>query len=94
MIQEVDLWALYIVPDYSVFLCDKHLGVKVPISWSFIPGSTFMPRDFCENSISFWCKGCFLKLEKVLQVREDTKKLEEEISGYIVHWNTVYYQEY
>ena len=47
------------------------------------PGSTFLPKGFNENSKVFWCKGCFAKLEKVLKLREDTKKLNEEIVGYI-----------
>lgn len=59
----------------------------VPVFLEFFrtvfPGCTFLPRDFCADSKLFWCKGCFSKLEKVLKVREDTKKLEEEIVGHI-----------
>ena len=59
----------------------------VPVFLQFFrnvfPGCTFLPRDFCADSRLFWCKGCFSKLEKVLKVREDTKKLEEEIVGHI-----------
>ena len=47
------------------------------------PGCTFLPRDFCADSKLFWCKGCFSKLERVLKVREDGKKLTDEIVGHI-----------
>ena len=50
-------------------------------------GCTFLPRDFCADSRLFWCKGCFSKLEKVLKVREDGKKLEEEIVEHIKSGN-------
>ena len=59
----------------------------IPIFLEFFrtvfPGCTFLPRDFCADSRLFWCKGCFSKLEKVLKVREDGKKLEEEIVEHI-----------
>ena len=59
----------------------------VPVFLQFFrtvfPGCTFLPRDFCADSILFWCKGCFSKLERVLKVREDGRKLEEEIVGHI-----------
>ena len=59
----------------------------VPVFLEFFrtvfPGCTFLPRDFCADSRLFWCKGCFSKLERVLKVREDGKKLENEIVGHI-----------
>ena len=59
----------------------------VPVFLEFFrtvfPGCTFLPRDLCADSRLFWCKGCFSKLERVLKVREDGKKLEDEIVGHI-----------
>ena len=43
------------------------------------PGATPLPPNFSEKSKLFLCRPCFSKLERVLQLKNDAQKLENEI---------------
>lgn len=43
------------------------------------PGATPLPPNFSEKSNLFWCRPCFSKLERVLKLKKDAQKVEEEI---------------